>query len=543
MPLVRFVLAAAVWIGLSLVSVVHAALVTEIPPRNTLAGVERHALVIGNSRYANVTPLANPANDAAAMAKALSNVGFHVYQAVDLDRAAMTNVIGQFLNAVTPGSETVVYYAGHGVELNGQNYLLPIDINKLDPSQQYALRSNGISLTELLQDLEARKPRVSVIILDACRNNPFEGAGTRSLGSERGLSRIDPPQGSLVLYAAAAGETALDDLGPNDAEANGLFTRNLLKLIEQPGLEVRDMVQQLKDSVYEAALNEAQHTQRPSYYDGLIGKFYFMPATVENPGPASTPITAGTDPCEVIVTGSLSTAELLLADSEEGVSACTVAVARDPKSKLFRQLLELAKEQRSAQKALLSDNPTLSRSYLDVYPKSTYVGDVREHLADLEAPDVAPVAPEPDVATPPPEQPVPVAVEVDPAELARDLQVELNRVGCGTGTPDGIWGKKSQQALQAFSQKRGLSFATLEPSAAILDQVRAITDRVCQLSCAVTQVEKNGVCVTKSCPKGQNLSSRGVCYTPVKRSDNGGGGGSAPSNGGCFVFNGQDYCQ
>lgn len=552
-PLLRLVLAAVLWIGLSVLSAAHAAAITEFKSTNPLPGAERNALVIGNSAYASIAPLPNPANDARAMAKSLTNVGFNVYQAIDLDRAAMTDVIGRFLNAVTPGSEALIYYAGHGVELEGQNYLLPVDIRQLDPSQQYALRTDGISLTGLLEDLEWRKPRVSLVILDACRNNPFTRPGMRSLGSERGLSRIDPPQGTMVLYAAAAGETALDNLGAGDTTANGLFTRKLLELIERPGLEIRAMVQELKDRVYEAALNEAQHTQRPSYYDGLIGKFYFVPP--QAPQPESPPL-AVTDPCEVIVRRSMSKSELLLTDPEDGIRACTEALARDPSSSKFTALLEVAKEQRAAQKALLSDLPILSRSYLEVYPDGSFSEEVRVHLASIEkvpeTPAVVVPAPAPqlevvEVAPAPQDEPVPAAPVIDKVALAKELQTELGRVGCSPGTPDGIWGRKSEGALRSFSEKKGIALTSLEPSVDILKQVKATAGRVCPLVCAVTQVEKNGVCVAKTCPKGQQLSSKGQCYTPKvagpSNGGGGGGGGGGTRKSDCFVFNGNQFCE
>lgn len=540
--MIRLLLAFSIWIGLALAAMANAAVV-EFSARNAPAGTQRHALVIGNSNYENIAKLPNPANDATAMARSLSNVGFHVYQAIDLDRAGMTDVIGQFLNAVTPGSEALVYYAGHGVELDGQNYLLPIDIRKLDPSQQYSLRTDGISLTGVLQDLEWRKPRVSVVILDACRNNPFERAGTRSLGSTAGLGRVDPPQGTLVLYAAAAGETALDNLGAGDTEANGLFTRKLLGLIEQPGLEIRAMVQELKDRVYEAALTEARHTQRPSYYDGLIGKFYFVPASDE-------PV--ATDPCELIVRREMSRSELLLSDPEEGVAACTQALVRDPASPLFRELLDLATEQRAAQKALLSENPVFSRSYAEVYPGGSFIEAVRLHLVSIEGAEVEPAVPlpapqapveAPVVAAPLPD-PAPVAPAIDRLALARELQVELNRVGCDLGAPDGIWGRKSERALQLYSDRQGVVLASLDPSEALLEQLKATTSRVCPLVCSAKQVEKNGTCVAKTCPKGQSLSSKGECFTPqVAQPASNGGGGGGGGGAKCFEFNGQQFCE
>jgi hypothetical protein len=366
-------------------------MLTELQARDVGIDTPRNALVIGNSKYTNITALPNPANDAQAVARALSSVGFHVYQATEMDRTSMTDVIGRFLNAVTAGSEALVYYAGHGVEVDGENFLLPTDIRKLDPSQQYSLRTDGVSLTLLLQDLEERKPRVSLVILDACRNNPFTRQGTRSLGTTAGLGRVEPPQGTLVLYAAAAGEMALDSLGQQDADPNGLFTRNFLKLVSQPGLEIRPLVQELKDRVYEAALSQAQHTQRPSYYDGLIGKFYFLP--VEAPSHA-------VDPCVLAVKRSMTREELMFAEPGQAITLCGEAVQRDPGSQIFLDLLAIAEEQRAAQKALVSDNPAYGRAYMQLYPKGSFITDVRTHVASLggtpdttRPPEPTPVSP------------------------------------------------------------------------------------------------------------------------------------------------------
>ncbi len=531
------------WIGLAFASAAQASVMTELQPRDIGLPTARNALVIGNSSYSNITSLPNPANDANAISKALAQVGFHVFQAIDVNRSDMSDVIGRFLNSVTPGSEALVYYAGHGVEMDGQNYLLPTDIRKLDPTQQYALRTDGVSLTTLLQDLETRTPRVSLVILDACRNNPFERQGTRSLGNAAGLGRVDPPQGTLVLYAAAAGEMALDSLGQQDTDPNGLFTRNLLRLITQPGLEIRPMVQELKDRVYEAALSQAQHTQRPSYYDGLIGKFYFLPEREVK----------SFDPCVMAVKRDISDEELMFADPSSAVTICTESAQRDPGTGLYKELLVVAEEQRAAQKALVSDNPVYSVAYLKLYPTGRFTSAVRVRLASLGE---LPVTPQPQPLPQPPPQPQPQPEPVIPspspvidlAALSRDVQTELNRVGCSAGKPDGVWGNRSERALEQFLRHRGITLASLEPTPELLQELSTAPAQVCPVSCSVTQREQNGVCVAKTCPSGQQLSSKGSCYVPKepKRADK----TKPPQNqpkpkptSSCFVFNGQTYCE
>jgi caspase domain-containing protein len=240
----------------------------ELPATAKVGDAKRVALVIGNGAYRNVPTLRNTINDARAVAAKLQESGFDVLFARDVDRLGLNQTIARFLSRIEPGSEAVVYYAGHGVEVQGSNYLLPIDIPELGPDEERLLRSEAVNLTDLLLDLESRQARVSLVILDACRDNPFQArATTRSLGTKRGLGRVDPPRGSFVIFSAGVGEEALDNLGPADRDPNGLFTRRLLKLISVDGLELRAMVRQLRIEVREAALAVGSHNQIPSYYD------------------------------------------------------------------------------------------------------------------------------------------------------------------------------------------------------------------------------------------------------------------------------------
>jgi Caspase domain len=247
-----------------------------LAPQAHIGDAKRLALVIGNSAYNNFAALRNTINDATAVAAELRQIGYEVYFGRDLDRRDMNAAISNFLSHIEPGSEVLAYYAGHGVELQGSNFLLPVDVPKLRADEERLLRSEAINLTELLLDLQGRAARVSLVILDACRDNPFQVAGvTRSLGTKRGLGRVDPPQGAFVIFSAGVGEDALDNLGDKDHDPNGLFTRNLLRLIAVEGMELRSMVRQLRSEVREAALANGERAQVPSYYDQLLGDFYF----------------------------------------------------------------------------------------------------------------------------------------------------------------------------------------------------------------------------------------------------------------------------
>jgi hypothetical protein len=227
-----------------------------LPAKAQVGDTKRLALVIGNGAYRNVPTLRNPFNDAAAVAAELQKLGYEVYLCRDLDRQDMNAIVNAFLTRIEPGNEVLIYYAGHGVELQGSNYLLPVDIPSLGPGQDRLLRSEAINLTELLLDINAQSARVSVVILDACRNNPFEAAGgSRGIGAKRGLGRVDPPQGIFVIFSAGVGEEALDNIGVADTNSNSLFTRKLLELMPLEGIELRTMVRQLRAEVCQAALN------------------------------------------------------------------------------------------------------------------------------------------------------------------------------------------------------------------------------------------------------------------------------------------------
>jgi uncharacterized caspase-like protein len=346
-----------------------------LPPKTGVGEAKRFALVIGNGAYREVNPLKNTVNDATAVAAKLQDVGFEVYFARDLDRRAMNDAISQFLARIDAGSEALVYYAGHGVELFGSNFLLPVDVPSLNSQQERLLRSEAINLTDLLGDLEGRSARVSIVILDACRDNPFRAAGgTRSLGATRGLGRVEPPRGSFVIYSAGVGEQALDNVGTEDKDPNGLFTRQFIKLISTEGLELRTMVRQLRSEVRDAALKAGGFSQIPSYYDQLLGDFFFKPkADVKQ------------TPCDALAKADAGREVILSADLAPAFQACERAVAEYPSEPRFVHLLYNVQEQMALQKALKSNLPALSEAYLALFPTGRFVGDVRANLAALNA--------------------------------------------------------------------------------------------------------------------------------------------------------------
>lgn len=250
---------------------------------------KRVALVVGNNNYENVTRLEKAENDATAMAEALRGRGFSVIVEHNLDRRGFNRQLQTFLSQLAPGDEALFFFAGHGVEIRGQNYLLPVDIPNAEPGQESFVKSEAIGVNYVLSEIGRRKVRLSLLILDACRNNPFKSQGTRSLGRTRGLGTMEaPPEGTFILYSAGFGQAALDRLSDSDPHPNSVFTRTLVPMLEKPGLKLSEAARQLRRQVMKLA-STVSHEQRPAYYDEVLGDFYFTPPPVGDTDTAAPP--------------------------------------------------------------------------------------------------------------------------------------------------------------------------------------------------------------------------------------------------------------
>ncbi|MDO8881534.1 caspase family protein [Pseudotabrizicola sp.] len=236
------------------------------------AAPERRALVIGNDTYESLPILKKARNDAQAVAASLHDLGFGVATLTDADRRAMTRAVSDLASAVQPGDEVLFYFAGHGVEVKGRNYLLPADAPTVRPGDEAFLTAESLAVDDILFTLQSRGARVTVLILDACRDNPFPRDGMRSAGGARGLAPIAAPEGAFILFSAGTGQSALDALSSGDADPNSVFTRALLPLLAAPGLPLQEMARALKSQVEETAAT-INHKQRPAYYDELTGDF------------------------------------------------------------------------------------------------------------------------------------------------------------------------------------------------------------------------------------------------------------------------------
>ncbi len=249
------------------------ALLTAASP--TLAA-KRVALVIGNNAYENVPKLMKAVNDANAVSTELAKLGFEVVTADDVGRRAMSRALVELEGKVAPGDTALIYFAGHGFAIDGNNYLLPVDVPIAGPGEEGLVIDAAFAASRLADRLQEKGAATVILILDACRDNPFALPGKRSLGNERGLARMDPAEGMFVLFSAGQGQSALDRLSDADDNPNSVFTRTLLAEMAMPGESMVQIAKKTQAKVRELAA-KVSHVQVPAYYDQIVGDLYLSP--------------------------------------------------------------------------------------------------------------------------------------------------------------------------------------------------------------------------------------------------------------------------
>ncbi len=238
----------------------------------------RVALVIGNSNYTGAF-LKNPVNDARGMQAALESCKFEVTLLTDATKRQMEEAIRAFGDRLRGGAVGLFYYAGHGVQMKGENYLIPIGA-KLD--QEVDLTYQGVNVGEVLDRMDAAKNALNIVILDACRNNPFARSWHRGMG-DRGLASVNAPTGTLIAYATAPGQEAADGNG-----GNGLYTGALLQEMKEPGLSLLELFQRVRQKVKVGS----EGAQVPWESNSTVGDFYFRPLVVNPIGPTEAQLEA-----------------------------------------------------------------------------------------------------------------------------------------------------------------------------------------------------------------------------------------------------------
>ncbi|MCW5750293.1 MAG: caspase family protein [Alphaproteobacteria bacterium] len=329
------------------------------------ASERRVALVIGNAAYREA-PLRNPVNDARAIATALRNAGFEVLLHENVNRARFPEVVGQFGERLSEGATGLFYFAGHGLQVQGRNYLVPVDAAI---TSEQRVRLEAMDVEAVLDQMHAARTRVSMVILDACRNNPFE---RRFRSTSGGLAQMNAPTGTLVAYATAPGRVAADGLG-----SHGVYTEELLKAMTEPGLKVEDVFKQVRVNVMRAT-GEAQIPWESS---SLTGDFVFVPPRPATPRPS--PPAATTPPPAATVLGPPS---------------------------VDRSALDLAFWQSISE----SENKADYEAYLERFPNGTFAPLARNRVATLGAPTRT-QAPTPQSAAPVLQSALPVPQSAAPA--------------------------------------------------------------------------------------------------------------------------------
>jgi hypothetical protein len=224
---------------------------------------KRIALVIGNGAYTTAPPLKNPPNDARDMAAALKTLGFDVSSGINVGQRDVKRLIREFGMKLKAGGSGLFYYAGHGVQSKGRNYLIPVDANIQSEAE---VEDSGVDASLVLNFMDDAQNGLNIVILDACRNNPF----SRSFRSASdGLAQVDAPTGTLIAYATAPGRVASDGTGQN-----GLYTSELLKQMQVPGVSITDMFMRVRAEV----MKQTGSKQVPWEASSLVGSFYFTGA-------------------------------------------------------------------------------------------------------------------------------------------------------------------------------------------------------------------------------------------------------------------------
>jgi hypothetical protein len=476
------------------------------------AAEKRVALVIGNGKYENASRLTNPANDAKAMADLFRNAGFEVVEAkTDLGNLEFKRVAREFTATARDADIAVMYFAGHGIEVNGTNYLLPVDA-KL--ATDFDVEDEALSLDRLVRALEPAK-RLRLIILDACRDNPFVRNMQRGVASRQvtsGLAKVEPTTSdTLIAFAAKAGSTAEDGRGTNSP-----FTAALVKNLAVPGRDIRIALGYVRDEVVKATGNK----QEPFVYGSLGGATVALipernvaaPAPAGQPAPGIQPST-GPDPRrDYEFAERVGTEEAWDAFLSVHKSGFYAELARSQREKVARSDSSGAPQVPQVPPAPQVKKPAVAAKPVAVPPTS--VPPVAEAVKPpAESKSVVAVLPAPDQAK--------REIEILPAPtgevraITRNLQSELRRVGCDPGTVDGAWSEKSREALGLFNRHAGTKLDTEAATVAALDVVKVQRGRICPLSCGAGQEVRGGRCV--AVPVKPQLKKEAVRPEPSPR--------------------------
>ncbi|QAU49833.1 caspase family protein [Bradyrhizobium guangzhouense] len=484
---------------------------------------KRVALVLANSAYQNAPSLANPVNDGAVMAKTLKEAGFDVVDSRhDLTALETRRVLRDFADATRDADIAVVYYAGHGIEVDGSNYLIPVDAKLERDTDVY---DEALSLDRVLVAVEPAK-QLRLVILDACRDNPFGKTMKRTLASRgigRGLAQVEPAStNTLIAYSAKAGFTAQDGDG-----ANSPFTIALSKHLTTPGLDVRRAFGFVRDDVLKATGNK----QEPFVYGSLGGEDVPLvpvkaaPAAASVPAPAINPQADMRRDYELALqVGNKAAWEAFLAQHPDGFYANLAKLQID---KIQAEQVHAAATEKAKQAEAERDRLVAIGAQTDAQAKAAADAKAAEQAqlvaqkAKEQAQQQAAAAEQQRVnlaAATPGAAPVSAAspagtnvASLTPLDLSRSVQTELGRVGCFSGQADGVWNASTQRSLSQFNRYAGTKLDVKVASTDALDAVKSKPSRVCPLVCEHGFKADGDVCSKIVCGDGYALNDDNEC--------------------------------
>jgi uncharacterized caspase-like protein len=489
---------------------------------------KRVALVIGNSAYQKVAKLPNPANDAAAIAAMLKSAGFDsVESKLNVPASELRRTLRDFAAKIRDADIAVVYYAGHGIELDGTNYLIPVDATLETDGD---VLDETIPLDRVLFAVEPAK-QLRLVILDACRDNPFARTMKRTIASRaigRGLAKVEPTSpNTMIAFAAKAGSTASD----GDSK-NSPFAAALVEHLPKPGLDLRRAFGFVRDDVLKNTVNK----QEPYVYGSLGGDDVpLVPAKpVATTGPQADPQAAVRRDYELALQlGSRDGWEAFLrtypdgfyadlakgqlkkiaAEETRAAAAEKARAAEQEKARLAAEGAKQAELSRATAAAKAADEARLVAEKAKQIEQEKAAAAEKARLAEQEkvrlaAEKAAAEKKEQLAALSPSAEKTEQKSEVD---LPRALQTELRRVGCNPGAVDGNWNAASQKALQLFNKHAGIKLDVKAASADALDAVKGKTGRICPLICESGYRADGDRCVKITCRAGYELNDEGTC--------------------------------
>ncbi|RTM11314.1 MAG: caspase family protein [Bradyrhizobiaceae bacterium] len=485
----------------------------------------RVALVLANSAYQHAPPLTNPVNDGAVMAKTLKEAGFDVVDyRHDLSALETRRVLREFADATRTADIAVVYYAGHGIEVEGSNYLIPVDAKLERDTDVY---DEALSLDRVLVAVEPAK-QLRLVILDACRDNPFGKTMKRTVaarGIGRGLAQVEPTSpNTLIAYSAKAGFTAQDGDG-----ANSPFTVALSKYLTTPGLDVRRAFGFVRDEVLKSTGNK----QEPFVYGSLGGEDVpLVPvkvATAAATAPVANPqadmrrdyelaLQVGNKPAwEAFLAqhpdGFYANLAKLQIDKLKAEQAHAAAIEKAKQAEAERDRLAALGAQKDAQAKAAADAKAAEQAQLaaqkakeQAQQQAAAAEQQRVNLA-AAAPSAAPAS----TASPAGTNVASLTPATAPADLSRSVQTELGRVGCFSGQADGNWNTSSQRSLSQFNRYAGTKLDVKVASTDALDAVKAKPSRVCPLVCEHGFKADGDQCTKIVCREGYAVNDDNEC--------------------------------